>query len=182
MASCGASGWDYAVCCAAIRCTPADLIRCVRTFNFMAENNKSGKKELTMEQRLLLAFVLMGLVLFLTPYFYKAPPPPPKTATPTSSQANSAGTKAAAQPAPQATASHPVAAVSQPVPGQIEASAEQQFVIDTDIYQVTLSNRGGTVRGWVLKKYRDHADKPLELVNAGSFSKVAPPLSIVLKD
>jgi YidC/Oxa1 family membrane protein insertase len=148
----------------------------------MAENNKSGKKELTMEQRLLLAFVLMGLVLFLTPYFYKAPPPPPKTATPTSSQANSAGTKAAAQPAPQATASHPVAAVSQPVPGQIEASAEQQFVIDTDIYQVTLSNRGGTVRGWVLKKYRDHADKPLELVNAGSFSKVAPPLSIVLKD
>ncbi len=35
-----------------------------------------------MEQRLLLAFVLMGLVLFLTPYFYKAPPPPPKTATP----------------------------------------------------------------------------------------------------
>ena len=56
----------------------------------MADNqlqpNKSGKKELTMEQRLLLAFVLMGLVLFLTPYFYKAPPPPPKTATPPSTQ------------------------------------------------------------------------------------------------
>ena len=55
----------------------------------MADNqpNKPGKKELTMEQRLLLAFVLMGLVLFLTPYFYKTPPPPPKkTAPATTSQ------------------------------------------------------------------------------------------------
>ena len=43
------------------------------------QSNKPGKKDLSMEQRLLLAFVLMGLVLFLTPYFYKAPPPPPKT-------------------------------------------------------------------------------------------------------
>ena len=55
----------------------------------------------------------------------------------------------------------------QPVPGQIEASTEQQFVIDTDIYHVTLSNRGGTVRSWILKKYRDKQGKPLELVNAG---------------
>ena len=40
------------------------------------------KKELTMEMRLLLAFLLMGLVLFLTPYIYKAPPPPKKPVTP----------------------------------------------------------------------------------------------------
>ena len=39
-----------------------------------------------MEQRLLLAFVLMGLVLFLTPYFYKAPPPPAKTTAPATGQ------------------------------------------------------------------------------------------------
>ena len=40
------------------------------------------KKELSMEMRLLLAFLLMGLVLFLTPYIYKAPPPPKKPVTP----------------------------------------------------------------------------------------------------
>ncbi len=39
------------------------------------------KKELSMEIRLLLAFLLMGLVLFLTPYIYKAPPPPKKPVT-----------------------------------------------------------------------------------------------------
>ena len=46
------------------------------------QSNKPGKKELSMEQRLLLAFVLMGVVMFLTPYFYKAPPPPAKTTAP----------------------------------------------------------------------------------------------------
>jgi hypothetical protein len=46
----------------------------------MADSNRSGpqeKKELSTENRLLLAFVLMGIVLFATPYFFKTPPPPP---------------------------------------------------------------------------------------------------------
>jgi YidC/Oxa1 family membrane protein insertase len=136
-------------------------------------DNQPGKKELSMEQRLLLAFVLMGLVLFLTPYFYKAPPPPPKTATPAQSKTSTAPAKPA-----EAAASNPAA----PVPGQIEATSEQQLVIDTDIYRVTLSNRGGTVRSWILKKYNDRAGKPLELVNAAAYSKVAPPFSVVLRD
>src|SRR5271156_6779962 len=107
----------------------------------MADNqiqpNKSGKKELTMEQRLLLAFVLMGLVLFLTPYFYKSPPPPPKTATKSTDQNASAMTKSAAV-APASPAAASQAATSQPVPGQIEALTEQQFVVDTDIYRITM--------------------------------------------
>src|ERR1700733_6276925 len=92
------------------------------------QSNKPGKKELSMEQRLLLAFVLMGLVLFLTPYFYKAPPPPAKTATKSTDQNASATTKSAAeapaspQSAAPATASQ--SATSQSVPGQIEASTE----------------------------------------------------------
>jgi YidC/Oxa1 family membrane protein insertase len=144
----------------------------------MADNqpNKPGKKELSMEQRLLLAFLLMGLVLFLTPYFYKAPPAP-KTNTADKSQPAADTAKLAAPPASAA-----ATAPAQPVPGQIEAPSEQQFVIDTDIYRVTLSNRGASVRGWILKKYKDHAGQPLELVNAASFSKAAPPFSLVLKD
>jgi YidC/Oxa1 family membrane protein insertase len=143
----------------------------------MADENKSGKKELTMEQRLLLAFVLMGLVLFLTPYFYKAPPPPPKTATPVSSPAAPVTTPKAA-----AVESKPQAATSLPVPGQIEATSEQQFEVDTDIYHITLSNRGATASSWVLKKYHDHAGKPLELLNPAGYSTVAPPFALSLKD
>src|ERR1700735_2851575 len=145
------------------------------------QSNKPGKKELSMEQRLLLAFVLMGLVLFLTPYFYKAPPPPPKT----TAQANSptaATASTAASPAASKTTDAAPAAPTAPVPGQIVGASEQQFVIDTDIYRVTLSNRGGTVRSWILKKYSDKQGQPLELVNPASYSKVAPPFSVVLRD
>jgi len=135
-----------------------------------------GKKELTMEQRLLLAFVLMGLVLFLTPYFYKAPPPPAKPGTRAATQSPAAAAKPVTAPAAAQ------AAPTQPTPGQIQANAEQQLFIDTDIYRIRLSNRGGTVRSWVLKKYQDRTGKPLELVNEASYSKVAPPFSIVLRD
>jgi YidC/Oxa1 family membrane protein insertase len=143
----------------------------------MADENKSGKKELTMEQRLLLAFVLMGLVLFLTPYFYKTPPPPPKTTTPTTSQ-----TAATAPPKAAAVESTPRAATSQPVPGQIEGASEQKFEVDTDIYHITLTNHGASVMSWVLKKYSDHAGKPLDLVNPAGYTKVALPFSLALKD
>lgn len=145
------------------------------------QSNKPGKKELSMEQRLLLAFVLMGLLLFLTPYFYKAPPPAPKKTTPAvTTQTTTGSSGPSAQSTPEKPAS-PTAS-SQPLPGQIEATTEQQFVIDTDIYRVTLSNRGGTVRSWILKKYKDRTGKPLELINEASYSKVAPPFSIVLRD
>jgi hypothetical protein len=68
------------------------------------QSNKPGKKELSMEQRLLLAFVLMGLVLFLTPYFYKSPPPAPKTTAPVASQTAPA-TSVAVPKSPEAAAS-----------------------------------------------------------------------------
>jgi YidC/Oxa1 family membrane protein insertase len=145
----------------------------------MADNplQPGGKKELTMEQRLLLAFVLMGLVLFLTPYFYKAPPPAPKASTAPVTAKSATATAATATSVAQ-----PATKPAEAVPGQIVATSEQQFDVDTDIYHITLSNRGGTVRSWVLKKYKDRAGKPLELINAASYTKVAPPFSIVLRD
>ncbi len=44
------------------------------------ESGSNRRKEMSMEVRLLLAFVLMGLVIFLTPYFIKTTPPAQKTA------------------------------------------------------------------------------------------------------
>src|SRR5579864_5102568 len=134
------------------------------------------KKELSMETRLLLAFLLMGLVLFLTPYIYKAPPPPPKQAVP------AAGSPASpAEKRPEAPPVRPAAA-SRIVPGQIQDTTERQFTVDTDIYRIQFSNKGAVVRSWVLKKYLDHSGKPLELVNQASFSKAPPPFSLSLKD
>ena len=136
-----------------------------------------AKKELSMETRLLLAFLLMGLVLFLTPYIYKAPPAPPKQNVP------AAGKQAPpqAEKKPDAIPVRPAAA-SQTIPGQIQDTAEREFTVDTDIYRIKFSNRGATVHSWVLKKYLDRSGKPLELVNQASFAKVPAPFSLSLKD
>ena len=138
--------------------------------------NKPPKKELSMETRLLLAFLLMGLVLFLTPYIYK-PPPAPKQVAPVTTQQ-----KQATQAEKKSETATLPAAATQAVPGQIQDTSEREFTVDTDIYRIQFSNKGAVVRSWVLKKYLDHAGKPLELVNQTSFAKVPAPFSLALKD
>jgi len=120
-----------------------------------------------MERRLLLAFLLMMLVLFLTPYFYKpsGPAPAPK------------------QPAPQAQAAKPetpkpVERAAPPPAEQISAGDEQTFRISTDVYQIEFSNRGAVVRSWLLKAYKDNAGKPVELVNQAGAAKAGYPFSL----
>jgi YidC/Oxa1 family membrane protein insertase len=144
--------------------------------NPIQPSGQPPKKELSMETRLLLAFLLMGLVLFLTPYIYKAPPAAPKQAAPAAT-----GKQAPKADKPPEVPVRP-AAITQAVPGQIQDTSEKQFTVDTDIYRIQFSNKGAVVRSWVLKKYLDHAGKPLELVNQASLAKVPGPFSLSLKD
>lgn len=125
-----------------------------------------SKPELTTETRLLIAFALMGLVLFATPYFFKtvAPPPAPKKVS-APQQTNPAVTPpaAAADSAPPPSTTTPVEHVA----GQ----KEETFVIETSLYKVVFSNRGAVVQQWTLKKYTDDSGKPLELVNTAAVPK-----------
>src|SRR5689334_11690350 len=105
----------------------------------MAESGNGGttssqppeKKEFSMELRLLLAFLLMGVVMFLTPYFYKSVAPP-------------AGAKKTTG-VPRAAASTPAPAEAAPAPpdasAPVSAQAEESFAIDTDLYRITFGNR-----------------------------------------
>src|SRR5258708_2496951 len=120
------------------------------------------KKEMSMEIRLLIAFVLMGLVLFVTPYIYKPPPAPPAPlpAAPSPDKAgDNAAEKAKVDPIKPvaATPSEPAA----PAPGQIQAEKEETTIVDTNVYHVVFSNRGAVVRSWILKAYKDRANQPL---------------------
>ena len=136
------------------------------------------KKELTMEMRLLLAFLLMGLVLFVTPYFYKQPPPQPAPKAET--KAPPAAKAEPEKPSPPV-AAPAAAAPAAEVPGQIQASSEEDFAIDTDLYHVEFSNRGATVRHWVLKAYKDPRGRSVELVNPLAAAKVPAPFSVAFK-
>ena len=122
-----------------------------------------------MEKRLLLAFILMGAVLFLTPYFYNPEPPAQETAG-----------EVAKEVAPPEESAEEIAAATPPeTPPAIEtterqdaeplenvaAESEQDFVIETGVYKIVFSNRGAVVKNWVLKDYVDSTGEPLELVN-----------------
>src|SRR5258708_30458536 len=96
---------------------------------------KKAKKELSMEIRLLIAFLLMGLVLFLTPYLYKTPPPGPKQVAPkTPAQAAHETKKPKASP-PEAAKPAPSHDASKHMPGQIQAASGQHFTVYTAIYR-----------------------------------------------
>jgi YidC/Oxa1 family membrane protein insertase len=137
------------------------------------------KKELSMEARLLIAFVLMGLVLFLTPYIYKPATAPAPGANKAATSQTTSPAAAATPPPPVETPAAPVAPpVAAEMPGQVHADKEETAVVDTDLYHIVFSNKGAVVQSWVLKKFKDHDGKALDLVNPAALAKVPAPFSI----
>jgi YidC/Oxa1 family membrane protein insertase len=122
------------------------------------------KKELSMEVRLLIAFVLMGLVI-VWQYSMRPLPNP----TPAAGAASGTGVPAAptGQDPAKTTAIRipPQTPVPAEVPGSVQAAAEETFTVETDVFRVQFSNRGGVAKSWILKTYSDHAGRSLELVN-----------------
>ena len=124
-------------------------------------------KDMSMEMRLLLAFLLMGAVMFVTPYLFKSSTPPPVRKTPAAET-----TTPAPSPSPPVEASIPVqevaapqgAPTSPPTPEKVQPP----FIIDTDLFRIAFSNQGANVRSWLLKKYKGNDGKLLNLVNTTS--------------
>ena len=143
----------------------------------MAESVNGGgdpnqpPKEMSMEVRLLLAFLLMGAVMFLTPYIFKttAPPPVKKAAQAAPAPQQSAPESIPAEPvAEKAKAERPARKSSSktvPSASSTPQKVEPSLIVDTDLFTVAFSNQGATVRSWRLKKYRGNDGKYLELVN-----------------
>ncbi len=127
-----------------------------------------------MERRLLLVFVLTFIVILafqplLKKYLPQAPAAKPATQTQTASPVVPAASAASVEQ-PKVTA---------PTPGATkQASAESETVIENDLYRVTLTNRGGQVKSWILKHYDDDRGKPLEVVNTAGAQAYGYPLSL----
>jgi YidC/Oxa1 family membrane protein insertase len=122
-----------------------------------------------MEKRVLLAVVLSFVVL----YGYQALFPPPKpagtpgpgtsapaTTTPATPQAGGGQTSPSTTPP-----SAPVPAAAPPASAPLVAESEERDVkFETESVEAIFTTRGGALKNWRLKKYRDAAGEPLELV------------------
>ena len=51
-------------------------------------------------------------------------------------------------------------------------------MVENDLYKIRFTNRGGQVKSWVLKKFKDDKGQPLELVNSTAAAKYGYPLSL----
>ena len=140
---------------------------------------------------MVIAFVLMGLILVVTPWVYRklgiSTPTPEKTAQSASTGKSTApaagGSEISSNPAA------PAAAIPPPPPPDqvtgappVAAAGTQEFTIDTSLYKVVFSNRGATVKSWTLKKFTDSAGKPLEIVNQKGAEKVGYPFQFVFRE
>jgi YidC/Oxa1 family membrane protein insertase len=116
------------------------------------------------EKRLPLALALMMLVLLGWQYFFKPAPAPKPVVQPT------AAASPTVAPTVQMTGEKPAAGSPASESGQaaaiapVQGNSETTTEIDSDLYHVVFTNRGAVVKSWVLKKYKDDAGKPLQLV------------------
>ena len=124
-------------------------------------------KNLRPELRIFIASALSIIVILLWAKFF-APKPPVQTpqangtaaTAPATSGAqpksNSSGGPAPSTPAPTVSAT--------PVTPPRGDKAERTIVVESDLYRVEFSNRGGVVKSWKLKKYGDDA-KPRQVLD-----------------
>jgi YidC/Oxa1 family membrane protein insertase len=112
-----------------------------------------------MEKRVLIAVALSFLVLYGYQTFF----PPPKTATQTVAPPAVTGSTAAEAGAPPPPA-EAEAAVAPSAAALVGETSERDIVVENDAVKAVFTNRGGVLKSWVLKRYRDHSGALLDLV------------------
>jgi YidC/Oxa1 family membrane protein insertase len=148
-------------------------------------NQQGGGKQ---DSRSLLIFTAVFLAILLGMEFFRpkkpaAPAPEKPAATQTTNSAKpGAPAPASSQGANASNRVAPAAVSSTPPTPEIAAAQESTTTIENELYKITFSNRGGQVTSWILKKYTDYADKPLNLVNIAASKKFGYPLSLYSSD
>jgi YidC/Oxa1 family membrane protein insertase len=125
------------------------------------------------EKRLLLiflvSFVFMLLAQPLLKKYFPTPPPPQKIAQ----------TEQTPPAPPASTAASPTTATPSAPAVTKQAAGETETVIESDLYRVTFTNRGGQIKSWILKKFDNDAETgKLDLVNPSAAAQYGYPLSL----
>jgi YidC/Oxa1 family membrane protein insertase len=127
------------------------------------------------DSRTLLIFSVVFVLIFLGLQYFSPkkktqPETPAEVASP--SQARTPVTTPVTSPGSAAPDSAKTATPA------VVATNESTTVVENELYRITFSNRGGQAISWILKKYKDDAGKPLDLVNQKAAAKLGYPLSL----
>jgi YidC/Oxa1 family membrane protein insertase len=149
-------------------------------------------KGLRPELRILVASLLSMAVIVAWAKFFapKAPTPTPQTNKPAASAPAVAG-QPPSSTTPNVTAPGGTPAATSVAPSAVASAAvksdsqERTVVVENNLYRVEFSNRGGVVKSWQLKKYKDDAKPPrvLDVVHPEASQELNGwPLSVSLSD
>jgi YidC/Oxa1 family membrane protein insertase len=140
-----------------------------------------------MERRVLLAIALSFAVLFVYQTFLLPPPPASRPSAPTET-----GGVAADAPGPSGVPDRPTgspqprhaaSAVAPPDTVLVGEGTEREITVETRTVRAVFTNRGGRLRHWILKHYRNEAGQELDLVPAPSRVREAyTPFSLRVED
>jgi len=143
-----------------------------------------------MEKRIILFLVLSMAVIVLYPYllekmgFAKRPASPAPRAVAPKKDAAAPATGTA--PSPPSVQILPTPALSGRMPTPATEGREQEVTVETDLVKVALSNRGGVIKRWELKRYltSDPRDpKPIQLVpSMAKDASLTLPLTVQVPD
>jgi YidC/Oxa1 family membrane protein insertase len=123
------------------------------------------------------------VIMLFQPLLKKYGPQPPAPKPEASQTQNSQTAQNQGPPPPGSVTLAPSPKRSTAAPAARSASDESETVIENDLYRIVFTNRGGQVKSWVLKKYKDQPDgNPLDLVNKVAAEKYGYPLSLWLYD
>ena len=137
------------------------------------------------DMRSTMFFILLVILLFFGyQYFFKPKQPestPPAQTQPQKEPAqNPPQASAPAQPNVRAAkAGKTPAAPAQP---SVIATHETDTTVENELFKIVLSNRGGKILHWYLKKYNDENGKPLDMVQPEVAEKFGYPLSFFTYD
>ncbi len=145
-----------------------------------------------MEKRIIFFLVLSMAVIVLYPYLLEkmgiAKRPVPAASSPVAKKKD-ADTAAPALPASTQSVvpAPPFAKASATLPAvALAGEREQEVTVETDLVKVVLSNRGGVITRWELKRYLNtdpKQPKPIQLVHADEKGgALIPPLTVEVPD
>jgi len=148
------------------------------------------------DKRMLLALVAVFVVLGVMQYFMPKPQTPQDKGQQQQQQSQQAQQtpSPAAVPAASSTPAAPKPSTSAPKVPVKTAASETESVLETPTYRITFTNRGASVKSWLLTekekfkdgtekyKYTDDNGKPFDLVNPTVASQLGNPLSFFAYD
>ena len=135
-----------------------------------------------MERRVLLAIFLSFLVIYIWQGVFFKPAPKSVSGSATSAAATEPGKVTPAPAAPAAVQAAQERAVAKQASSIVGESSERDIRVETTEVIAVFTNRGGRLKSWRLKSYRDAQGEPLELVAQNLPDSQPRPFSLRVPD